>query len=960
MKRWLAAMMALVLVLMLLPVSSVAAQYATVKGGWLRLRNAPSFDAQTLASYYTGTVVEVLGTSGIWYRVRLSDGNTGYMHSGYLTAGANPPSTSGGNAVVVSHNGYGVRLRQGPGTNYRVIRKFPVGTPATILQSGSYWCKISIGGYTGYMMSQFLSTSIGGGSGSVTYVGDATVWSGNGYGVRLRTGPGKEYSKIGVYSVGTQVKIITKGPVWDYIQVGSRRGYMMNEFLIYNNNYTVNGVTINNLSPVVGNVLAVQSVTPSTATVTYEWLVKPQNGTETVKGTTAAYLVTEADVGSTIRLKVTGAGSYKGTAYSASTAAVVQTGTVDGLELNITTPYVGDVLRPVLTPSGATVTYVWTVGGVQKSNESTYTVTAADVGKTISLRVDGKYPFSGTRSATTNAVLDTIAPTITTTSLTNGTYQVAYDKQLTATGGGSMVWSLVGGSLPAGLSLSQSGAVTGTPTECGTKTFTVQVSNEKGKVTKELTLVVDPAKVNLPDVNGVAAPAKGETAATAITANDQYTGTITWTPALTDGAFAEATVYTAAISLTAKTNYTFTGLTASFFKVAGSTSTSCTIGGDGTTATVTAVFPATASSTAVKLDKPVVTGISQSGTYWVISWNPVTNASGYKFRQTDGTNIWHDCSSNSYTFVTAPQDGNTFEVIALGDGTAYSDSDATQYTYTLTPAPEPVQLDTPSGLVIAENSGVWTATWNEVANASGYRFRQVGGVGWHDLTTASYTFVNAPQNGDSYEIYAVGDGTAYMDSAVYTGSYTVSAPEPEPEPEPVPEPVKLDRPSGLVIAENGGVWTATWNAVSNASGYRFQQVGGHGWNDLSSTSYTFTNAPQDGDQFEIVAVGDGVNFTNSDVYADTYSAPAPVSVQLDTPSGFNMSSDGTAWTLTWNQVSNAGGYKLRQTNGSGTWHDCSTNSYTFVNEPQSGDHYEVYAVSNDAAYTDSLAGSYTY
>ncbi|MBP3650875.1 MAG: SH3 domain-containing protein [Clostridia bacterium] len=950
MKRWLAAMMALVLLLMLLPVSSMAAQYATVKGGWLRLRSNPSYSAQTLASYYTGTVVEVLGTSGAWYHVRLSDGNTGYMHGDYLTAGVVAPggTSVSGNATVVSSNGYGVRLRVGPGTNYRVIRKFPVGTPATILQSGNYWCKISIGGYTGYMMSQFLSTyggSTGGSSsGSVSYVGDATIWSGNGYGVRLRTGPGKEYSKIGVYSVGTQVKIITKGAVWDYIEVGSRRGYMMNEFLIYNDNYTVNGVTINNLSPVVGNVLAVQSVTPSTATVTYEWLVKPQGGTETVKGTTAAYLVTDADVNATIRLKVTGAGRYKGTAYSASTAAVVKTGTVDGLTLNITDPYVGDVLRPVLTPSNASVTYIWTVGGVQKSNESTYTVTAADVGKTIGLRVDGKYPFSGTKSITTNAVTDTAVPVITTATLPNGTYQTAYSKQLEANGGGSMVWSVVSGSLPAGLTLSQNGLISGTPTECATKAVTVQASNEKGKVTKELTLTVEPVKVNLPDVNGVAVPVKDATAVTAIADSAQYTGTVTWSPALNGGKFDAGTVYTATIALTAKPNYTFTGLTASFFKVAGSANTSSTVGGNGSTATVTAVFPATATAAAVKLDKPVITGITKQDSSWVISWNAVTNAAGYKVRRAGETPTeWVSTTATSYTLTEEPM-STTYQVCAVGDGVQYETSDPADFVYSV--APESVQLAAPTNGRVEQVDGVWKALWDAVPNASGYKFRQTNGSNtWYDLDTTSYSFINAPQDGDTYEVMAVGNGSTYTDSVVAGFTYTVTPPAP-----PAPaEPDTLPEPANLAIAYNGSNWIATWEAVEHAQGYRFR-LEGSGWHDCgSNTYYTFVNPPQTGN-YQVQALGDGTNYKDSGYATLPYTKPE--TPDLADPTNLKIEFDGSSnWVATWSAVEHAQGYRFRL-EGSG-WHDCGSNTYyTFVNPPQTGS-YQVQALGDGVNYDDS-------
>ena len=164
------------------------------------------------------------------------------------------------NATVVSGNGYGVRMRSGPSTTYAVLRKWPVGTRAIILAEGQNWCRISVGGNVGYMMTQFLRKD---GSPVPSYDGDATVWAANGKGVRLRNRPSTNYAIIGVYSVGTQVKILERPTGWYRIQIGSRVGYMMSQFLIENASYKVNGVTINNMNPVVGNILAIQSVDPS-------------------------------------------------------------------------------------------------------------------------------------------------------------------------------------------------------------------------------------------------------------------------------------------------------------------------------------------------------------------------------------------------------------------------------------------------------------------------------------------------------------------------------------------------------------------------------------------------------------------------------------------------------------------------------------------------------------------------
>ena len=379
------------MLLSVLPATSMAASYATVVGGWLRLRSAPNFSASTITSYYTGTQVQILGSSGGWYKVQTPDGRIGYMYGDYLRMGGSIPSE--GTAYVTSYNGYGVRLRTGPGTGYRIIRTYAVGTPVTVLERGTYWSHISIGGTEGYMMSQFLHFGS-------DYPDDgnvlcyATIWSSNGYGVRLRTGPSKSYSKIGVYSVGTEVAVLQKGAVWDRIRVGSRVGWMMNEFLIYHENNEVTSVTLNNYMPVVGSVLSMQAVAPSNATVSYEWLVGG-----TLKSTNSTYTVDASDVGKTIQLRVTGTGSYKGTVTSAATNAVVSNTVLTGVTLNTIAPVVGDVMTATINPAGASVIYAWKVGGYQVSNAATYTVTAADVGKQIELIVTGTGVYSGTQSS---------------------------------------------------------------------------------------------------------------------------------------------------------------------------------------------------------------------------------------------------------------------------------------------------------------------------------------------------------------------------------------------------------------------------------------------------------------------------------------------------------------------------------------------------------------------------------
>ena len=83
---------------------------------------------------------------------------------------------------------------------------------------------------------------------------------------------------------------------------------------------------------------------------------------------------------------------------------------------------------------------------------------------------------------------------ITTASLASGKVGTAYAASLGASGGTTPYkWSITSGSINAGLSLSSSGAISGTPTAAGTSSFTVQVTDSSSPAltaTQTFSLVV--------------------------------------------------------------------------------------------------------------------------------------------------------------------------------------------------------------------------------------------------------------------------------------------------------------------------------------------------------------------------------------------------------------------------------------------------------------------------------------
>ena len=126
------------------------------------------------------------------------------------------------------------------------------------------------------------------------------------------------------------------------------------------------------------------------------------------------------------------------------------------------------------------------------------------------------------------------APVITTASLPDGEMGTAYSQALTATGDAPVTWSVTSGSLPAGLSLSEDGKISGTPTAEGASTFTVTATNDSGSDCKDFTLKIEkPAFIPVTGLelnkNSLTLQEKGNDTLTATVKPDNATNkVVTW------------------------------------------------------------------------------------------------------------------------------------------------------------------------------------------------------------------------------------------------------------------------------------------------------------------------------------------------------------------------------------------------------------------------------------------------
>jgi hypothetical protein len=139
---------------------------------------------------------------------------------------------------------------------------------------------------------------------------------------------------------------------------------------------------------------------------------------------------------------------------------------------------------------------------------ATATVTASINSGANSLTASGtSYTDTVTFTNTSNNTGDTTrpvsltvnaaeAPTISTVSLPAGAVNTAYSQTLAATGGTTLYsWSVSSGTLPAGLSLSAAGVLSGTPTTVESSSFTVRVAGaNSASSSKDFSVTINAAE----------------------------------------------------------------------------------------------------------------------------------------------------------------------------------------------------------------------------------------------------------------------------------------------------------------------------------------------------------------------------------------------------------------------------------------------------------------------------------
>lgn len=285
--------------------SALAEETMVVTGGWLRLREAASFDAPVISRHYTGTRVTVLQQQDIWRLVQLANGVQGWMNAAYLQPAQEAVAAQ---AVITSPNGGSVNVRTGPGTSYPVKATLAPGTQLTVESLADAWCFVTAGSLTGYVKRTYISQD--GAVQAVRY-----ITSENGGSVNLRRGQGRSYQSRGLYPPGTRVTLLRQGETWSYVSINGQTGYIMTRYLADTPSQmpmvAIRDVRMSSTQPRVGERLSAV-LNPYSAQAVFVWT----DDAGRILGSGQHYVVVQDDAGQRIRVTAIGYGAGDGAAVS--------------------------------------------------------------------------------------------------------------------------------------------------------------------------------------------------------------------------------------------------------------------------------------------------------------------------------------------------------------------------------------------------------------------------------------------------------------------------------------------------------------------------------------------------------------------------------------------------------------------------------------------------------------------
>ena len=224
------------------PAADRTSKQVVIKTGILNVREGPGTGNAQVGTVHNGDKLQVLESSGDWYKVKLPSGSSGWV-AGWLVdvETIQAPETGTGQLSQNTENvnkqavvNGTLNVRSGPGTSNDIVARAESGDKLPIIESSGGWCKVQLpGGKTGWVAGWLVDikgTAVPGTNSNIDTNTDNGQSNGDTENIskqvvvkegtlNVRSGPGTSNDIVARVKEGDKLPIVESSDGWCKVQL---------------------------------------------------------------------------------------------------------------------------------------------------------------------------------------------------------------------------------------------------------------------------------------------------------------------------------------------------------------------------------------------------------------------------------------------------------------------------------------------------------------------------------------------------------------------------------------------------------------------------------------------------------------------------------------------------------------------------------------------------------------------
>ncbi|MBD1381241.1 SH3 domain-containing protein [Metabacillus arenae] len=213
-------------------ITNAKTEKVTINVKNLNVHSGPGLSYSVTATVNKGKSYDVIQKSGDWSKIRVSGNHHGWIANWMVSANQSTHSQSGASSEnQVTSVSTELRIRTGPGKNYKVNGYFEKGEKAIVLKKSGSWLNISYNDKNGWVLSEFVQSSQGTSSDSSSSKSKSTKGRVLTSSLNVRKDSSLDSTVIGSLRNGQEISIASHIGKWYQINYNGGKGWIHSDYV---------------------------------------------------------------------------------------------------------------------------------------------------------------------------------------------------------------------------------------------------------------------------------------------------------------------------------------------------------------------------------------------------------------------------------------------------------------------------------------------------------------------------------------------------------------------------------------------------------------------------------------------------------------------------------------------------------------------------------------------------------